>query len=554
MARRRSKKAQKKLTDLQVRFFVFKALVIFCFGGLSYKLLEFGLVPGKEPSAPSAYAEKTFVERGTIYDRNGVELALTLDVYSLYADPKMMLNREASVKALQGLFPGLDWADLSERVMTPNKRFVWIKRELTPREVKAVYRLGLPGLGFKEEKVRFYPQKNLYAHALGGMNRAGNGAYGLEFYQNAKLQNGEDIYLTIDSRLQERLHTALENVMGQEGTHAVWGVALDAKSREVLAAVSLPDYDPNKLNGVESDALKNRFAQGVYEMGSTFKVFTIAQGYEEGVIDDESEIDAREPIKIAGFRIRDFHAKRKVMNPEEVLKFSSNIGASKIADMIETDHIKDFYGKLSFLSPVDYGFGGMANPLYPQRNWGRVHKMTMSFGHGIAISSMQLLTGFAALVTDGEVKKPHFFKGEPVEDYTETVLSQETIQTMRRLLHEVTVTGTGRLSRVDGFNVGGKTGTAESSVAGGYDGDRRLSSFLGAVPIEDPELVVLIMIDESQKIGGGGRLAAPAFSEFVRGSIPILGMKPGGGDTWRLLDNKKESTYANHAQKSVAGL
>ena len=175
----------------------------------------------------------------------------------------------------------------------------------------------------------------------------------------------------------------------------------------------MPDYDPNALSAASENVLRNRFAQGVYEMGSTFKVFTLAQGYELGVIDDESKIDARKPIKISRFTIKDSHAKKMIMTPGEVLKYSSNIGASRISDLIEVDAFKDFYGQLSFLSPMDYGFGATSSPLYPQRKWGRIHKMTMSFGHGIAIAPLQLLAGFSAVVTDGEVKQTKFFKGEP---------------------------------------------------------------------------------------------------------------------------------------------
>ncbi len=553
MARRRTKN-KNKLTDFQVRFFVFKAVIVLCFVGLSYKVLELGLDSAREPKAPSNYAQNTFVERGTIYDRNGIELALTLDVHSLYADPKMMLDHDEAIASLKTLFPDLKWEKLEARIKTPKRRFVWLKRKLTPVEVKAVYRLGIPGLGFKKEKVRFYPHENLYAHMVGGVNNAGQGAFGLEYYQNKRLSGGEDLTLTIDSRLQERLHSSLAKVMEQEGTFAVWGVALNAKTREVLAAVSMPDYDPNALGDASEDVLRNRFAQGVYEMGSTFKVFTLAQAYELGLIDDETEIDARKPIKISRFTIKDSHAKEKIMTPGEVLKFSSNIGASRISDMIEVDQLKDFYGRMSFLGPVDYGFGMSASPLYPNRKWGRIHKMTMSFGHGIAIAPLQLLAGFSAMVTDGEVRQPKFYMDAPEDDLVYQVVSDATIKKMRELLHEVTVTGTARLSKVGGFNVGGKTGTAEASVAGGYNEDHRVSSYIGAIPIENPELIVLIMVDESQKIGGGGRIAAPAFAEFVKGSVPILGMRPTVQEEWHLLKRSGKNEYAGRAKGAVAGL
>ncbi len=553
MAKKRTKK-QGKLTDAQVRFFVFKAVLVFCFCSLSFKILELGLDQSREPKAVSGYAQNTFVERGIIYDRNGVELALSLDVLSLYADPKMMMDHDDAIASLKLLFPDLKWEKIESRIKSPKRRFVWLKRKLTPKEVKSVYHLGIPGLGFKKEKVRFYPHENLYAHMLGGVNNAGEGAFGLEYYQNQKLSKGEDLTLTIDSRLQSRLHKTLEGVMQQEGTFAAWGVALDAKTREVLAAVSMPDYDPNALSAASENVLRNRFAQGVYEMGSTFKVFTLAQGYELGVIDDESKIDARKPIKISRFTIKDSHAKKMIMTPGEVLKYSSNIGASRISDLIEVDAFKDFYGQLSFLSPMDYGFGATSSPLYPQRKWGRIHKMTMSFGHGIAIAPLQLLAGFSAVVTDGEVKQPKFFKGAPEEEFAYQVVSGKTTEKMKRLLNEVTITGTARLSKVAGFNVGGKTGTAEISVAGGYNEDHRVSSYIGAIPIEDPELIVLIMVDESQKIGGGGRIAAPAFAEFVKGSVPILGMRPKLENEWRLLDRNGKNEYAGHAERAVAGL
>lgn len=503
-------------------------LFILC-GGLIFvgaRLSSIALVPPLAPEVASllAYPEEA-VRRGNIYDRNGNLLAATLQVNSVYADPKYILSVNEVEQKLGPILPHVKWRRLHKRLKDKNRRFVWVERHITPKQAQAINTLGLPGIGFRHEYVRVYPQKELAAHVVGSVNTDNKGIAGIEIRYNTQLNAGEDVYVTIDVNLQELMRTALIDMQKRSASVAAWGVVLDPYNGDILTLVSLPDFDPHHYAAASESERMNRAVLGTYEMGSTFKLFTLAQGLKEGHVTPETLIDCTKPLKIGRFTINDYHAKRRVMTAMEVLRYSSNIGAAQIADMSGPEKQEAFYRSLGLLDRLDSGLPEIAQPRYP-KNWGRVHTMTISYGHGMAVSPLQLLAASAALVTDGRVTEPHIIKGHAVER-SAPLFENSTLADIRMLMKDVVRNGSGRNAAVKGFTIGGKTGTAEKAESGGYSKNKNIVSFIGALPADNPRYVALIMFDEPKHgFHTGGLAAAPVFKQFAEGAIPILGLRP----------------------------
>ena len=486
------------------------------FTGLAGRLMWLTLVPPVEPRASLRAMPAESLRRGNIYDRNGVMLATTLNVYSLYADPKRVLDADEVQRKLLAVLPDLNRKRLDSLLSQKHRRFVWIQRRLTPDQAQQIHDMGLPGLAFRQEQVRVYPQQHLVSHVLGGVNVDGKGIAGVEASYNSTLMRGEDVRLAVDVGLQEALRTSVSTAMQQSGSVAGWGVVMHAKTGDILALSSLPDYDPNHLGAYKAENRLNRATLGSYEMGSTFKLFTLAQGIADGHVTPDTLIDCREPISIAGFRIRDYHAKKSWLTATEILRYSSNIGAATIADMSGPQGQKRFYDRLGFLNEIDAGLPEVGPVRYPG-HWGRVHTMTISYGHGMMVTPLHLVAAVGALVHDGYVRQPHVVLDTP-RAAPRKVIEARYVPQIRDLMRDVVQSGSGRNSQVLGLDIGGKTGTAEKvSASGGYSQDKNLVSFVAAVPLNDPEYVVLVMLDEPKKgFETGGRSAAPAVKNFLQ--------------------------------------
>lgn len=501
-------------------------LLLFGFFSVSLKLFWVGTVPVSEPSETSTLATlKELPKRGDIYDRNGILLSTTLKVQSLYADPMMMLDTEDAIERLSTVLPNLDREALRQHLSNPKRRFAWIKRQLTPKEVKAVNDLGIPGLAFRTEEARLYPQKNLLSHVLGGIGVDDKGLAGIEKSYDGALSRGEDIQLTLDVRLQEQLRTALVEQMAETEAKSVWGVVIDPKTADVLAMVSLPDYDPNHYGSAQEEAWMNKVTSGVYEMGSTFKTFTIAQGFEKHLLTEETEFDCTKPVRVGRYTIRDSHPKYKWLSVKEIFQRSSNVGAARIADTFTQGSQMEFFDSLGLLSDMDIGLGPMAKPQYPS-HVGRVHTMSMSYGHGIAVTPMHLVSAIAAISGDGVYRMPHVVKNT-VRQTPHRVVGADTVEFVQSMMQNVVENGTGRRSHVAGYAIGGKTGTSEKAVAGGYSKSKNIASFVGIIPANDPQYVGLVMVDEGKEdFNSGGSAAAPAFAKFVSKMAPVVGLRP----------------------------
>jgi cell division protein FtsI (penicillin-binding protein 3) len=394
--------------------------------------------------------------------------------------------------------------------------------------------LGIPGLHFQREERRVYPQGSLTSHIVGFAGTDSVGLGGLEKQFDGMLRDGaQPLKLSLDVRIQHILREEIGRQMVKFDGIGGAGVMLDANTGEVIAMVSLPDFDPNLTGTAAEDARFNRATLGVYEMGSTFKIFNTALALDSGSATMKSGYDATNPIRIARFTINDYHAKRRWLSVPEIFMYSSNIGSVKMALDFGSDAQRGFMDKLGFLAPVSVELPERGTPMAPSP-WRQINTMTIAFGHGIAVSPLHLASGVASIVNGGTRWPVTVLKRDPaVRAVGKQVISKRTSKQMRQLLRLVVENGTGRKAAAEGYLVGGKTGTAEKpGKSGAYARKALLSSFVAAFPIHDPRYVVLVMIDEpkgnkeSHGYATGGWVAAPAVRRIVSRSAPLLGLFP----------------------------
>jgi cell division protein FtsI (penicillin-binding protein 3) len=470
--------------------------------------------------------------RGDIVDRNGVIIATSLPTASLYADPKEVIDPIGSLNRLAAVLPGIDRERLSARLTAAGGRFVWVRRDLTPDEQYAVNRLGLPGFGFVTEERRVYPQGSIAGHVVGLSDIDGRGIAGIEMAFDQTLQRGDRVRLSLDLRVQHMVRQELAEAVREFRAIGAAGVVLDVRTGEILSMVSLPDFDPNIPGEEPADSRFNRVTSGVYEMGSTFKLFTLAMGLDSGVTSLRGGYDASRPIRVGRFTISDYHAKNRWLSVPEILIHSSNIGAAQMAVAVGTSRQRDYLARFGLLQKAAVELPEVGEPLQPAP-WREVNTMTVGFGHGVAVSPLQLVTGVAAIV-DGGIRRPAtlLYRNESQPPLGERVISAATSRQLRALMRMVVRYGTGAKADIPGYRVGGKTGTAEKQASRGYRKDARLASFVAAFPIDEPRYAVLVMVDEPKataKTFGyatGGWVAAPTVGRLVKRMAPLLGVTP----------------------------
>jgi cell division protein FtsI (penicillin-binding protein 3) len=505
------------------------------FALIAVRLVDISVLRGlNEPSVVQESASPVLkTGRADIVDRNGMLLATSLTVPSLYADPKDVIDPREAARSLVTVLDQLDPAVVEAKLRVP-KRFVWIQRGLTPRQQYQINALGIPGLHFQREERRVYPQGSLASHVVGFSGTDAAGLGGIEKQFDATLRDGaRPLALSMDIRIQHILREEIGRQMVEFQGIGAAGVMLDANTGEVIAMVSLPDFDPNLVGTAPDDARFNRATLGVYEMGSTFKIFNTALALEAGTATMTSGYDATNPIRIARFTINDYHAKRRWLSVPEIFKYSSNIGSVKMALDYGSKAQREFMGKLGFLKATPVELPERGAPMAP-RPWRKINTMTIAFGHGIAVSPLHLASGVATVVNGG-IRWPVTVLKRDLEERAvgQQILSRGTSEAMRKLLRLVVETGTGRKAAAEGYLVGGKTGTAEKpGKRGAYARKSLLSSFVSAFPMHDPRYVVLVMIDEpkgnkkSHGYATGGWVAAPAVKRIVARSAPLLGLHP----------------------------
>lgn len=471
--------------------------------------------------------------RAEILDRNGQVLATTLPTSSLYANPRHITNPEEAAVRLATALPSEPKAKLLAK-LSADRSFVWMKRGLTPRETAAVNRLGIPGLYFQREERRFYPHGALTSHIVGFTNIDNKGLAGMEQAFNPQLRgSNQPLRLSIDLRIQHILSEELLAGMQAFNGIGAAGLVMDARSGEVLAMVSLPSYDPNNPAAAPDAGRFNRATLGVYEMGSIFKIFTTAMALDSGVVTLEDGYDVTKPIRIARFTITDFHPHRGWLSIPEIFKESSNIGTVHMAVDSGTELQKRYLAGLGLLSAPKLELPEVGQPMIPAK-WREINTMTISYGHGIAVTPVQAARAVAGVVNGGVLPEATLLKrpeGEPLGGTR--VIGERTSDQMRWLMRLVVEQGTGGNAEAEGYLVGGKTGTADKlRQGGGYAQDKRIASFAGAFPMNDPRYVVLAMVDEpkgtkaSYGYATGGWVAAPVVGKTVQRMAPLLGIEP----------------------------
>jgi cell division protein FtsI (penicillin-binding protein 3) len=482
-------------------------------------------------SAPRAGALETF--RADITDRNGVLLATSLETASLYANPRRVPDAADAARKLASIIGG-DAAEL-EAKLASGKTFAWLRRNLTPKQQYEINRLGIPGVDFQRDERRVYPLGQVTSHIVGFTDIDNKGLAGIERRFDQQLRSAQrPVKLSLDVRAQYVMRQELQRSIDEFSAVGAAGMLLDARTGEIVAMASLPDFDPHLPGAVDPESRFNRPTLGVYEMGSTFKLFTLAMAMDLGVATLTSTWDATHPIQISRFTIKDFRGgERRWLTTAEVLQYSSNIGAARIGVAVGPARQKDFMRRIGMLDAAPVELPEVGQPMFPA-NWREINTMTIAFGHGLAVSPLQLVNGVATLTNGGVLRPSTMLRRDPLEVPPGVqVISPETSRTMRGLMRMVVEKGTGKKAEVVGYRVGGKTGSAEKiSAHGGYARKALLSSFVGAFPIDDPRYVVLAMLDEphgTKATGGfatGGAVAAPTVGRLVARLGPLMGLEP----------------------------
>ena len=525
---------QRAMEQARLRLTVIVILMAGVFSLLAVQTVNLGLFGAvREPAGTRHVAAAS--TRAEITDRHGVLLATSLRPASLFVDPTLVLDPHETAAKLARVLPGLSPAEVARKLRSKS-RFEWLKRKLTPSEQWQVNALGLPGLGFKVEEERFYPQSRLAAHILGFVDIDGTGLAGIErFFDNrlaAPSAEEGPLALSIDIRLQHALTDELGRAAAKHDAVGAAGLILDVRTGEVLAAASLPDFDPNSPPAADCTCSFNRVTQGVYELGSVLKTFTFAMAFERGVVGFSDGYDASTPIRFARHVIRDDHPQNRYLTVPEIFAHSSNIGTAKLAIDIGSDVQRAYLNAAGLLTPATVELLEVGSPLTPQR-WREINTLTVSYGYGIAVSPLQLASGVAAIVNGGVLNPATLVKQSGSSGLGGTrVFSEATSVKMRRLFRHAVEAGTGSNADVPGYRVGGKTGTAQKLTADGYQGTSLISSFVGVFPIDNPRFLVLAVLDEptgtedTLHFAGGGWVAAPVVANVVMRAAPILGIVP----------------------------
>ncbi|MBL4871614.1 MAG: penicillin-binding protein 2 [Robiginitomaculum sp.] len=486
----------------------------------------------KSPIVFTVMKSNQIKPRADIEDRNGALLATTLETYSVFADPRKVWDIEASTEAIISVLPDLDAAIVEER-LSSEKSFVWIQRNLTPTERQSVFALGLPELSFQIEPRRIYPRGKLAAHLLGFTDIDMNGVAGVEQALDARLseKGAAKVRLSIDMGVQFSLGEELQFGMDKYQAKTASGVVLNIKTGEILAMTSLPDFDPNKPGTASPQSLHNHASVSVYELGSTFKPITMALAHESGVIKDGETLPVQNKLVIRKKSIQDDHPSYVPLDIWDVLAKSSNRGSAILALRAGGDKQQDLLRRLGLFARVPIELKESAAPLLP-REWQDITTATVSYGHGISVTPLALATAIGALLNGGIYVPPTVLKRDAgTGAIGRRAVSKQTSEFLVDMMRYVVTNGTGKNARVSGYEVMGKTGTAEKLVDGQYDKTRLVTSFVAAFPYHDPTYLVLIVYDEPNAAddtygrASAGWNAARTAGAVVERIAPVLGVK-----------------------------
>jgi cell division protein FtsI (penicillin-binding protein 3) len=524
------------------------SLVMLVFAGvfcvIAARLVMFAAGPEAHAGRRAHGQEAVGTARPDILDRNGEILATDVRTPSLFGEPHRIIDVDEASELLTATIPEMDAAELRERLAS-KRRFVWLRREITPRQRQDVYRLGIPGVGFLPENKRVYPNGAEVSHVIGHVNIDNQGAGGIEKWLDGRgladlhlaglaterLQT--PIELALDLRVQHAMRDELIAAREKYKAIAAVGLLTDVRTGEIVAMVSVPDYDPNNPRQALDPTRINRLTTGVFEMGSTFKALTIAMALDSGKVSLNSSFDARFPLQYGKFTIHDYHPQSRILTVPEIFTYSSNIGTARMALSIGVENHKAFLRKMGQLDRLRTELPESAEPLVPKR-WVELNTVTIAFGHGLSVAPLQAMMAFGALMNGGILIPPTFLKRTEAEALAlgKRVIKPETSQKMRYLMRLNVEKGTATRAEVKGYYIGGKTGTSEKVVGGRYSKTKVLTAFTAVLPADRPQYGLLIMLDEPQAIAEthgfatSGWNAVPVGGAVVTRIAPLLGLEP----------------------------
>ena len=512
-----------------------------------------GLLSISEPMEPRAYAPGASISaaRADIVDRNGQLLATNFETHALYAQPTHMIDPMGAAEKLVQIFPDLKH-DRLVKDFTGKRKFLWIKKTMSPEQMQAVHEIGDPGLMFGPRDMRLYPNGTLAAHVLGGASFGKEGVSAAEVIGVAGVEKFFDDYLRDPDNAGKPLTLSLDLTVQAAAERVLWGgmklmnakgatsILMDVHTGEVVSVVSLPTFDPNNrprpaISGDPSDSpLYNRSVQGVYELGSVFKIFAAVQAMDLGLVTADTMIDTSPPMRVGGYPIGEFHSKNYgVLSVTDIIMHSSNRGSGRLALQIGVERQQEFLKKLGFFesTPFEIVEAAQGKPLLPKQ-WTELSAVTISYGHGISTSPMQLAAAYSAIANGGYIVKPTILKQDGRTSQGERVMSAKAAEAARAMLRKVVTEGTASFGDVPGYAVGGKTGSADKpNPQGGYYKDRNISTFASMFPSNDPKYLLIVSLEPVETSGDKPRRTAgwttvPVAAEMVRRLAPLLGLRP----------------------------
>ncbi len=522
------------------------AIVAFAaiYGVIALRLVMFAEQSDGHGARRSVGQDALATARPDILDRNGAILATDVKAPSLFAEPRKLIDVDEAEELLTAVLPDLDATEVRER-LSSKRGFAWLKREITPKQQQEIHRLGIPGVGFLTENKRVYPNGPVVSHEIGHVNIDNQGIAGIEKWVDGeglaalhmaglatdRLQR--PVQLALDLRVQFALRDELIHAREKFKAKASSGVIVNVNTGEIVALVSEPDYDPNNPREANDPTRINRLTTGVYEMGSSFKSFTLAMALDSGKVTLNSKFDARGDLHYGKFTIHDYHAQHRILSVPEIFTYSSNIGTARMALSLGVDYHKAFLKKLGQLDRLRTELPESAEPLIP-KHWGELNTVTIAFGQGLSVAPLQAVMGISALVNGGRLIPPTFLKRDQAEadQLAKRVIKPETSEKMRYLMRLNVEKGTATRANVAGYYVGGKTGTSEKVVGGRYSKTKVLTSFTAIMPADKPQYLLLIMIDEPQGLAEthgfttSGWNAVPVGAKVIERVAPLLDIPP----------------------------
>ena len=520
----------------RIKLSICSVLLIFSFTIIGYKTFSLASITKVNKNLISSKKNQqslfSKLKRGNIYGRNGELLATTIDVNSLNINPQEILNKNETIKKLNKIFPELKEESLWRKLNT-KKRHVNLLREISPKQYVLLLEEGIEGIKIEAKDKRIYPNNNLVSHILGGTDIDGKGIAGIEKSFNEKLLNGKDITISIHNGIQYITEKIMSEQIKKFDAEGGAGIVMNAKNGEIYAITSLPDYNANNYNNINNQNLFNKATKGIYELGSTLKLITAAVAFESEYVKENDVFDVSTPLKVSSRTIRDFHPLNYRLNIPEIIVHSSNIGSAKIAKKIGTSTQLKYLKSLGLMDKLDLEIPELGKPQV-LKDGKLLTTMTISYGHGIAITPLHLASATATIVNDGvEIKPTLLISNSKLSN--NRIFSSETSKKMKSIMRLVVSSkhGTAKKAQATGYLVGGKTGTAEKvNQTGGYSKKQNIVAFTAAYPMNDPQFVITIMIDnpKGQKFSFGyrtaGWVAAPVIKRLVTRISPILNIKP----------------------------